>query len=185
MTSVTRTPSSAKTSSPDQGGADPLRREGPKSPHRNRGVPTHSVGRAPNGIVPGPPCAQLAAVDALDGDGQLVSLRERLKGGPARNNSLVTLVDASLTTKFPHFRPLIRRSVEILPQNCARPSPPWGGGRHLALDVHKGQRLPWVDHHRIRARRARASEVAPREALDRRRRTGPLAALIPSVLFGM
>jgi hypothetical protein len=28
----------------------------------------------------------------------------------------------------------------------------------LALDVHKGQRLPWVDHHRVRPRRARASE---------------------------
>jgi hypothetical protein len=29
------------------GGCRPLRREGPKSPPRNRGVPTHSIGRAP------------------------------------------------------------------------------------------------------------------------------------------
>jgi hypothetical protein len=38
----------------------------------------------------------------------------------------------------------------------------------LALDVHKGQRLPWVDHHRVRPRRARASELTPVDALDRR-----------------
>ena len=48
---------------------------------------------------------------------------------------------------------------------------PRRGGRHLALDVHKGQRLPWVDHHRVRPRRARASELAPVQALDR---DGPL-----------
>ena len=37
----------------------------------------------------------------------------------------------------------------------------------MALDVHKGQRLPWVDHHRVRPRRARASELALVDALDR------------------
>jgi hypothetical protein len=47
------------------------------------------------------------------------------------------------------------------------PREPWRGGQHLALDVHKGQRLPWVDHHRVRPRRARASELAPVDALDR------------------
>jgi hypothetical protein len=40
-------------------------------------------------------------------------------------------------------------------------------GSTLALDVHKGQRLPWADHHRVRRRRARASELAPVDALDR------------------
>jgi class 3 adenylate cyclase len=35
-----------------------------------------------------------------------------------------------------------------------------------ALDVRKGQRLPWVDHHRVRPRRARASELATVDALD-------------------
>jgi hypothetical protein len=44
----------------------------------------------------------------------------------------------------------------------------------LALDVHKGQRLPWVDHHRVRPRRARASELAPVDALDRDRDFVPL-----------
>ena len=64
------------------GGADPLCREGPEitSPRSGR-VPTPSVGRAPgitsprsggadgrgpNGIVPGPPRARLAGIDALD-----------------------------------------------------------------------------------------------------------------------
>jgi hypothetical protein len=47
------------------------------------------------------------------------------------------------------------------------PREPWRGGQDLALDVHKGQRLPWVDHHRVRPRRARASELAPVDALDR------------------
>jgi hypothetical protein len=41
------------------------------------------------------------------------------------------------------------------------PREPWRGGQHLALDVHEGQRLPWVDHHRVRSRRAHASELAP------------------------
>ena len=96
------------------GGADPLRREGPEFTSPRSGVPTHSVGRAPNsphrdrGCRPtpsaGPETASsqvhlarslppsmrsaaminLFSVDALDGDGQLVSLRERLKGGCAQ-----------------------------------------------------------------------------------------------------
>ena len=67
----------------------------------------NSIGQNDHRIVPRPARrAQLAAVDALDRDGQLVPLGECLKGGAARNNSLVTLVDGSLTTEFPRFSPV-------------------------------------------------------------------------------
>ena len=57
-----------------------------------------------DGVVPGESrAARLPAVDALDGHCELIGLRERLKGGVARNNSLVTLVDAPLTIPLPRF----------------------------------------------------------------------------------
>ena len=45
---------------------------------------------------------------------------------------------------------------------------------HLALDVREGQRLPWVNHHRVGPRRAGASQFAPVNSLGRNRELVPL-----------
>jgi len=67
----------------------------------------NSIGQNDHRIVPRPARrAQLAAVDALDRDGQLVPLGECLKGGLRAIIRWVTLVDGSLTTEFPRFSPV-------------------------------------------------------------------------------
>ena len=63
----------------------------------------NSIGQNDHRIVPRPARrAQLAAVDALTVTVNLSPVAS-VWGLPVCDNSLVTLVDASLTTKFPRF----------------------------------------------------------------------------------